>query len=214
MPQFIQIFTKAGVELPLPTVIMYQTGLFVKQYWMFYIPILMAIFFGAKTFLKTAQGKNFSDHLILKIPVLGPLVNKSLVARFTRTLATMLNTGVPMLQGLAIVEQVVENNVYAKIVREVYHSTERGDGLYKALLSRSEIPKDVTYMVSVGEKSGNIGAMLNKIADFYESKVQYEVKDLMVMIEPMFISVLGVVVGGILASMILPMFDMVKTIQR
>ena len=214
MPQFVQIFLKAGVPLPLPTKIMYHTGLWVKNYWLYCKPVISGVIWGGKAYFKTVKGKDFLDRFVLKLPVLGDLIKKSLVARFTRTLATMLNTGVPMLQGLAIVQKVVENNVFAEIVRDVYLSTEKGEGLYKALLKRKEIPKDVTYMVSVGEKAGNMGTMLNKVADFYESKVQFEVKELMVLIEPMFIMMLGVVVGGIMASMILPMFDMVKTIQR
>ena len=164
--------------------------------------------------VKTNNGKNLADRWVFKIPVLGSLVNKTMVARFCRTLAVMLNTGVPMLQGLKIVQKVLGNVVFAEIVQEVYNSVEKGEGIYKALMSRREFPKDVSYMISVGEKSGNIGMMLNKVADFYESKIEFEVKDLMVLIEPTFIAMIGVCVGGILASIILPMFDMIKTIQR
>lgn len=214
MPQFVQIFTKAEVPLPAPTKFFYELGLFVKQYPMYYLPVIAAVVFGLRKFFKTKQGISFIDHTIFKLPLIGPLVNKLLVARFCRTLATMLTTGVPMLQSLKIVKDVVENEVFAGIVQQVYESVEQGEGIYKALMTRSEIPKDVTYMISVGEKSGNIGVMLNKIADFYESKVSFEVKNLMVLIEPTFIVIMAVSVGGILASVILPMFDMVKTISR
>lgn len=98
-------------------------------------------------------------------------------------------------------------------MREVYTSVEKGEGIHTALLSRPEFPKDVTYMISVGEKSGSTGMMLNKIADFYENKIQFQVKELMVLIEPLFITIMGGVVGLIMASIILPLFDMIKTVH-
>jgi type IV pilus assembly protein PilC len=214
MPQFVQVFTKAGVPLPLPTRLMYELGLQIKQYWYVHLIVIATIVFGVKTYLKTEKGKDFFDRFILTVPVIGGIVKKSLVVRFTRTLATMLNTGVPLLQSLRVVRNVVENRVFARIIDDVYINTEKGEGINKALLSHRLIPKDVTYMVSIGEKSGNLPTMLNKVADFYENKVNYEIKDAMVLVEPIFISILGVCVGGIMASMILPMFDMVKTIQR
>lgn len=214
MPQFVGIFTKAGVPLPAPTKFFYELGLWVKQYPMYYIPGVFAAVWGTKTFVKTPQGKHIMDHVVFKVPLIGSIVSKMLLARFCRTLATMLTTGVPMLQSLKIVQQVLGNAVFAAIVQDVYASVEKGEGIHKALLSHKEFPKDVTYMISVGEKAGNIGQMLNRIADFYESKVNFEVKDLMVLIEPTFIVIMAVSVGGILASVILPMFDMVKTIQR
>jgi len=214
MPKFVEIFTKAGVELPLPTRILYQTGLWIKAYPFYYIPALIGIIWGMKVFLRTNRGKDLYDRFLLKVPLIGPLVNISLVTRFCRTLATLMDTGVPMLIGLKILQQVLENVVYAGIVGEVYASVEKGEGIHTALINRPEIPKDVTYMISVGERSGNTGKMLNKIADFYENKIQFRVKELMVLIEPTFISIMGAVVGVIMASIILPMFDMIKTIKQ
>ena len=104
--------------------------------------------------------------------------------------------------------------MFADIVGEVYDSVEKGEGIHTALMPRKEFPKDVTYMISVGEKSGSTGFMLNKIADFYENKIQFQVKELMVLIEPTFITIMGAVVGVIMASIILPMFDMIKTIKQ
>lgn len=214
MPQFVQIFTKANVPLPLPTKILYITGVWIKRYPFYYLPVLAVIIFGIRSFLKTKNGKNLWGRFILKVAVLGPLINNSLIARYCRTLASMLNTGVPLLQSLKIVDQVLDNVVFSDIVDNVYKNVEKGETMSQTLMSRREFPKDVTYMISVGEKTGNMGMMLNKVADFYENKVQLEVRNLMVLIEPTFVAVMGVVVGGILASMILPMFDMVKTIQR
>ena len=214
MPKFVEIFTKAGVELPLPTKILYEAGIWIKQYPVYYIPTLIALIWGVKAFLKTDKGKDFSDRFMLKMPIVGSLINKSLVARFCRTLATLLDTGVPMLMGLKILQQVLGNVIYVGIVGEIYSSVEKGEGIHTALIPRKEIPKDVTYMISVGERSGNTGVMLNKIADFYENKIQFQVKELMVLIEPTFITIMGAVVGVIMASIILPMFDMIKTIKQ
>ncbi len=214
MPQFVEIFTKANVPLPAPTRLLYEAGLWIKKYPLFYIPVLIAIVFGVKSYIKTNKGKDLLDQILLKIPLIGSVLNKTMVARFCRTLATMLTTGVPMLQSLDIVRQVLGNKVFGDIVKDVHDSVERGETIHKTLMSHPQFPKDVTYMISVGETSGNTGMMLNKVADFYESKVQFEVKDLMVLIEPSFVAVMGVCVGGILASIILPMFDMIKTIQH
>ncbi len=125
-----------------------------------------------------------------------------------------MDHGVPLLQSLNILEDVIDNVVFEEIVQTVRLSAEKGEGLHKPLMNRQEFPKDVVYMISVGEQSGQIGPMLNKVADFYESKVEFAIKGLLVYIEPIFICFMAVVVGIMLASVILPMFDLVKTIQQ
>jgi len=120
---------------------------------------------------------------------------------------------VPILQSFTILQQVLGNIVYVEIVDEMYKSVEKGEGIGTALLTRQEFPKDVTYMISVGEKTGNIVMMLNKIADFYEAKVNSQIKEMMALIEPAFVVIIGAIVGCIMASIILPMFDMIKTVQ-
>ncbi|MEI7998948.1 MAG: type II secretion system F family protein [Candidatus Omnitrophota bacterium] len=214
LPQFVTIFNKAKVPLPVPTQVLYETGLWVKMYWYVLIIVLVGLFFGIKMFLQTEVGKKIWDTVILKIPVIGPLVQKVLVVRFSHTLGAMIDAGVPLLQGLDITRQVLNNTVFVSIVNEISMSVEKGEGIHAPLVSHVEFPRDVTYMISVGEKSGNIGKILNKISSFYEIKVQLDVKGLMVLIEPTFIVIMGGAIGFILASMILPIFDMVKTIQK
>jgi type IV pilus assembly protein PilC len=148
------------------------------------------------------------------LPLIGDLIKKIMVARLCRNLGIMLTSGVSLLVALNMVRQVLDNVVFREILQDVYSSVERGDGLHKSLVTYNEIPKDVAYMISVGEQSGNLGVMLNKIADFYETKVHFEIKDLVTLIEPAFICILGIVVGIIMAAMILPLFDMVKTIEN
>ena len=214
MPQFVAIFLKAKVPLPGPTQFLYALGLWMKKYWYILIGSIIATVIGSRLFLKTEVGKNTWDTLLLKIPVVGSLMKKVLIVRFSHTLGAMLDAGVPLMQSLKIVRQVVGNKVFVDIVEEIYTSVEKGEGIHTPLLARVEFPRDVTHMISVGEKTGNIGKILHKISNFYENKVQLELKDMVVLIEPTFIVVMGGAIGFILASMILPMFDMVKTIHR
>ena len=213
MPQFVQIFVKAKVPLPLMTNVLYQTGIWIKKYPLYYFPAIFALSFGITALLKTDKGKKAFDRFILKMPLVGSLINKTLIARFCRSLGLMLETGVPILQSFTILQQVLGNIVYVEIVDEMYKSVEKGEGIGTALLTRQEFPKDVTYMISVGEKTGNIVMMLNKIADFYEAKVNSQIKEMMALIEPAFVVIIGAIVGCIMASIILPMFDMIKTVQ-
>ncbi len=213
MPKFVAIFTKANVPLPIPTKILYGLSLFIRQYWMWIIGILLSIT-GAIVFsFQKQQGRYFWQRLFINMPVVGDLIKKTLCARFCRTLGIMLESGVSLLVALKMVKQTLDNVVFAEILEEVYESAEKGEGIHKPLLLRKEIPKDVSYMISVGEQSGNIGSMLNKVADFYETKIEFEVKDAVTLIEPTFIVILGGVVGVIMASMILPLFDMIKTLE-
>lgn len=213
MPQFVTIFTKAGVPLPIPTKMLYALSLFLRQYWLWIIITLIALIVAIQISFKKEKTKALWDRLFLKLPVIGGLIIKIQVARLCRTLGIMVISGVSILVALKMVRQVLSNIVFVEILKDVYDSVERGEGIHKQLIPRKEIPKDVTYMISVGEQSGNIGLMLNKIADFYETKVEFEVKEVVTLIEPIFIVILGIVVGVIMASMILPMFDMIKTIQ-
>ncbi len=213
MPKFVDIFTKAGVELPIPTKMLYALSLFLKMYWIWTVLTIAALVFGIRMSFMKEKTRALWDRLFIKLPLVGSLLIKVQVARFCRTLGIMVNSGVSILVALNMVRQVLSNVVFVEILKEVYDSVEKGEGIHKPLIPRKEIPKDVTYMISVGEQSGNIGQMLNKIADFYESKVEFEVKDLVTLIEPIFICILGAVVGVIMASMILPMFDMIKTIE-
>lgn len=214
MPQFVSIFEKSGVPLPLPTKMLYGLGLWIKAYWFAGIVGVGALGFIIKNIFQIPRVSRLWQRVILKIPVFGPLICRVLVARFCRTLSALLNAGVPLLQALSILQEVIENSVFADIVAQVRESAEKGEGLSGPLKKHKEFPADVVYMLSVGEESGKIGPMLSKAANFYENKVEYSIKALLVYIEPAFICILGACVGVILASVLLPMFDMMKTIQR
>ncbi len=214
MPQFVMIFERSGVPLPLPTRILYGMGMGVRQFWWLILLGGSGVLFGIKKSLEIPVTRAVWDRIFIKMPLIGSLTCHVMVARFARTLGFLVNAGVPLLRALAIVKEVIDHSVFSNIVQEVANSAEKGEGLNRPLMKHAEFPKDVVYMISVGEESGQLAPMLNKAADFYENKVEFEIRGLLVYIEPIFISVLGAVVGVILASVLLPMFDMIKTIQH
>jgi type IV pilus assembly protein PilC len=150
----------------------------------------------------------------LEIPVIGPLYRKVAIGRFTRTLATLLGSGVPILASLDITKEVVANRILAGAVTNVGKAVERGERMAEPLRVSEEFPADVVQMISVGEETGALDTMLNKIADFYDTTVSYAVKRLTTIIEPLFLVVLGSMIGFIMASLLLPMFDMIKTLRH
>lgn len=214
MPQFVEIFNKAGVPLPLPTRIFYSVGLALKNYWYLIVLILWLAWAGVKMFTRTSYGRLRWDRLKINLPVTGPLARKLIISRFSRTLATLVDSGVPILQSLDIVRGVVANRVIGDVILEARHSVEEGERIAKELKKSGEFPPDVIQMIAVGEETGKLGNMLNKISGFYDNAVGYSLKKLIALIEPVFIITLGILVGFIMASMLLPMFDMIKTINQ
>ena len=214
IPQFVQIYVKAGVRLPAPTLIVYKAGFIVKNYWYWLSALLIAAYALIRLYARTAGGALFVDGLKLNLPIVGPLYRKVSIARFTRTLATLLNSGVPILTSLDITKEVAGNKILENIIANVRRYVEKGERLAEPLKVSGEFPPDVIQMISVGEESGGLDAMLEKIADFYDMTVSYAIKKLTTIIEPLFLMVMGVMVGIIMASMLLPIFDMVKTLRH
>ena len=214
MPQFVLIFTRSNVPLPLPTRLTYGAGMWLKQNGFLFFLSLAGSAALFQAVLRTRRGLEIWERLTLNVPVLGALLREVLVTRFSRTLATLLNAGVPLLQALDILRKVIDNTVFAGIVSEIQQNVEKGERISTTLKDHREFPPDVVYMIAVGEESSRVGEMLSKVADFYESRVEFAIKEAVVYIEPVFICFLAVIVGGMLASVILPMFDLIKTIQR
>ena len=214
MPKFVEVFNRAGVPLPLPTRIFYALGLGLTNYWYLIIFIAWLAFMGIRMYARTKKGGYQFDRLKLDLPVIGPLVRKLIISRFSRTLATLVDSGVPILHSLDIVREVVGNRIISDVVKDVRDSVEEGERIAKELKKSGEFPQDMVQMISVGEETGKLGHMLNKISGFYDNAVGYSLKKLIALIEPLFIIVLGVLVGFIMASMLLPMFDMIKTISH
>ena len=214
IPKFAELYMKAGVRLPIPTLIVYKMGVLIKHYWYLLIAAVVLIFVAIRQFAKTKGGNIFFDTLKLRVPIVGPLYRKVAVSRFARTLSTLVGSGVPILQALDITKEVLGNEVLARVVANAREYVEKGERLSEPLKIGGEFPPDVVQMISVGEESGSLDAMLGKVADFYDLTVDYAVKKLTTIIEPVFLLIMGGMVGLIMASMLLPIFDMVKTLRH
>jgi len=203
------------VELPLPTRIVIALSNFVGS--IFGLLILVAFvgaIIGLKVWYKTPVGRMAVDRVLLKLPLVGLLLRKIAVARFTRTLGTLISSGVPILEGLDITARTAGNAVIEKSLLEVRKALEGGRNLADPLRETNVFPGMVTQMIGVGEQTGAMDAMLQKIADFYEDEVDAAVKDLLAALEPMMIVILGLVVGGIVISMYLPLFSLIGQLSK
>jgi type IV pilus assembly protein PilC len=210
VPIFATLFAGLGVDLPLPTKIVIQLSNFVGS--IFGLLILVGIIgtgIGIKVWYGTQQGRYVLDSIVLKLPVIGLLMRKIAVARFTRTLGTLIASGVPILEGLDITAKTAGNAVVERALQRVRKSLEEGKTLTEPLKDSEVFPGMVTQMISVGEQTGAMDAMLQKIADFYEEEVDAAVKDLLTALEPVMIVFLGVVVGGVVISMYMPLFSLI-----
>jgi type IV pilus assembly protein PilC len=210
VPIFATLFAGLGVDLPLPTKIVIALSNFIGSIFGLFILIgIGAGIFGLKVWYGTPQGRFVLDSIVLKLPVLGILMRKIAVARFTRTLGTLISSGVPILEGLDITAKTAGNAVVEKALQQVRKSLEEGKSLTEPLKESEVFPGMVTQMIAVGEQTGAMDAMLQKIADFYEEEVDAAVKDLLTALEPIMIVFLGVVVGGVVISMYLPLFSLI-----
>ena len=210
VPIFATLFLGLGVNLPLPTRIVIALSNFIGS--IFGLLILVGIIVtivGLKVWYGTPAGRMVLDRVLLKLPLMGILLRKIAVARFTRTLGTLISSGVPILEGLEITAKTAGNAVIEKSLMEVRKGLEAGRNLADPLKETEVFPGMVTQMIGVGEQTGAMDAMLQKIADFYEDEVDAAVKDLLSALEPMMIVFLGVVVGGIVISMYLPLFTLI-----
>src|SRR5258707_6757 len=210
VPIFATLFAGLGATLPLPTRIVIKLSDLVGS-WFGFLFVFGGIgaVFALKAWYGTTGGRFFLDSMILKLPVLGILMRKIAVARFTRTLGTLIASGVPILEGLDITAKTAGNAVVERALIQVRKSLEEGKSLTEPLKDSQVFPGMVTQMIAVGEQTGAMDAMLQKIADFYEEEVDSAVKDLLTALEPIMIVFLGVVVGGVVISMYLPLFSLI-----
>jgi type IV pilus assembly protein PilC len=210
VPIFVTLFNGLGVDLPLPTRIVIGLSRFIGSVYGGMIFLLMV---GGVIALKfwhgTPQGRMVLDTIILRVPLIGILLRKIAVARFTRTLGTLISSGVPILEGLDITARTSGNAVVEKAINQTRKAVEAGRSLVDPLKETEVFPGMVTQMIGVGEQTGAMDAMLQKIADFYEDEVDAAVKDLLTALEPIMIVFLGIVVGGIVISMYLPLFSLI-----
>ena len=210
VPIFVTLFNGLDATLPLPTRIVIGLSNFVGSVYGFLIAVFFAGgIFALKLWYGTPQGRMMLDTVILKVPVVGDVLRKIAVARFTRTLGTLISSGVPILEGLDITARTSGNAVVEKAISQTRTAVEAGRSLVDPLKETDVFPGMVTQMIGVGEQTGAMDAMLQKIADFYEDEVDAAVKDMLTAIEPIMIVVLGTVVGGVVVSMYLPLFSLI-----
>src|SRR5215475_5244023 len=209
VPIFANLFAGLNVALPLPTRIVMGLSAFVGQFWWFFILGIGGVIFGIKYIRKDRRGKYWMDYTMLKLPVLGMLLRKIAVARFTRTLGTLITSGVPILEGLTITARTSGNAVLEEALMKVRKAIEEGRTIVDPLRECGVFPNMVTQMIGVGEATGAMDSMLQKIADFYEDEVDSATKDMLAMLEPVIIGLLGVMIGGIVISLYMPLFAMI-----
>ncbi len=207
IPTFKEIFASFGAELPLPTRIVIGISESLQTYWHAFLGVPVAGFILLKRSLKTDKGKKLLDTQVLKVPLFGPLLRKVAVAKFTRTLGTLVKSGVPILQAMETVAQTAGNKVIEDAVMSARESIREGERIAEPLKRSGVFPPMVVQMIAVGEETGNMDTMLHKIADFYDQEVDVAVKGLTSMIEPIVIVVMGIVIGGIVIAMFVPMFE-------
>jgi len=209
VPIFANLFAGLGVNLPLPTRITIGLSAFVGTFWWVMIGGAVGIVFGVKQIRKSPRGKYYFDKMLLNLPVVGGLLRKIAVGRFTRTLGTLITSGVPILEGLSITARTSGNAVLEEALMKVRKAIEEGRTIVDPLRECGVFPNMVTQMIGVGEATGAMDSMLQKIADFYEDEVDAATKDMLAMLEPVIIGILGVSIGGIVISLYMPLFAMI-----
>ena len=213
IPVFETMFGSVGLALPLPTRIVIAMSRFLKGYWWAIGGGATGAFFMLKKYYASPSGRLIIDRLLLKMPVLGDVLRKSAVSRFTRTLGTLISSGVSILDGLEITAKTAGNRVIQDAIMQSRASIAGGDTIAAPLQKSAVFPPMVISMIAVGEQTGGLDEMLSKIADFYDEEVDAAVGGLLSLLEPIMIVFLGVVVGGMVVAMYLPIFDMINAVQ-
>ena len=213
IPVFENMFGSVGLALPLPTRIVIGASRFLKAYWWLLGAVIIVGGYMLRKYYASHSGKLVIDRLMLKMPVLGDVLRKSAVSRFTRTLGTLISSGVSILEGLEITAKTAGNRVIQDAIMDSRASIAGGDTIAQPLQKSKVFPPMVISMIAVGEQTGGLDEMLSKIADFYDEEVDAAVGNLLSLLEPIMIVFLGVVVGGMVVAMYLPIFDMINAVQ-
>ena len=212
IPTFAALFAGLGAELPLPTRIVIAASNFLARYFIFFLVAIAGGVYGFRRYYATYTGRRVIDGFLLKLPILGMILRKIAVARFCRTLATLTSSGVPILESLDITARTAGNAIVEDAIVDTRKSVEGGKTIVEPLRDSHIFPNMVVQMIGVGEQTGALDVMLNKIADFYEDEVDAAVAGLLKLLEPVMIAILGVIIGGIVIAMYLPMFTLINKI--
>jgi type IV pilus assembly protein PilC len=210
IPTFGAMFASLNAQLPFPTLFVIMLSNNLVRYFPFLLVGMFVFAWAFRTYYKTDGGRHMIDRIVLKLPILGDIMRKIAVARFCRTLSTLISSGVPILDGLEITAKTSGNAIIEDAIMTTRKSIERGETISEPLKQTAVFPPMVTQMIGVGEATGALDTMLSKIADFYEEEVDAAVAGLLTLLEPVMIAILGVVVGGIVIAMYLPIFDLIS----
>lgn len=212
VPTFVDMFADFGGELPAITQFVLDASDFMQKFWWLVLLIIFLFVVSIVTIRKNKETKYYLDYFLLRVPVFGKMMQKAVIARMTRTLSSLFTSSVPILQAMTIVENVVENEVIARVVRDSRDSLEQGQSLTGPMKKHWAFPPLVTQMIAIGEETGSLDAMLGKVADFYEQEVENSTDQLKSLIEPLMIVVLAGLVGTIVTAIMVPMFEIFNNI--
>jgi len=213
VPTFVAMFSDFGAQLPLITRFVLGASEWMQSFWWLFLLMILALVVAIMALKSKRETKYYLDYFVLRLPIFGPLLQKAVIARFTRTLSSLFTSSVPILQAVSIVEKIVENEVIAKVLADSKLSLEKGESMTGPMKEHWAFPPLVTQMISIGESTGSLDSMLDKIAEFYEKEVDHATDRLKSLIEPLMIVVLAVIVGTIVTSILVPMFDIFNHIQ-
>ncbi|MGG4037927.1 type II secretion system F family protein [Heyndrickxia ginsengihumi] len=213
VPTFVSMLDSFNTKLPAITRFVLSASGFMQTYWWLVVLVFIGLYVLLIMLRKNKTSKYYLDYVLLKMPIFGKLVQKSIIARMTRTLSSLFSSSVPILQALSIVEKIVENEIMAKVIRESRDALERGQSMTEPMRRHWVFPPLVTQMIAIGEETGALDGMLAKVADFYEAEVEAATDQLKSLIEPFLIVFLAGLVGTIVASIMVPMFDIYNNVQ-
>ena len=209
IPKLTEVLAESGAALPFTTQLLISISGFFKSFWWLFLLLAAGLFFGLRWYRKTAAGKKHTDFLILKLPVFGPLIfQKMYLVRFTRSLSTLITGGVSLTEALAITADIVGNEVYREVIRQTIKEVEDGNPIATVFKESKVVPNMVTQMLAVGEQTGRLDTVLNKLSDFYSREVDNAVGNLVTLIEPFILMLMGVGVGIMVAAILLPMYNL------
>lgn len=211
VPKFVSIFEQSSIQLPLPTRILIGTSDFFVNYWWLLVIFVGVLASGIYLYSRNKAGHYYLDLIKIKIPVIGTIIWKTIMVRFSRSLSSLLTSGVPVTKSLQIVAEIVNNDVYRKIFFQTAEEVEVGKTISSILMKEKNVPLLVTNMISVGEESGKIDKVLVKVADFYESETDTAIKTMVSLIEPIILIVIGLAAMGLILSIILPMYQLTES---
>lgn len=212
VPTFVGMFKDFGAELPAITRFVLGTSEWMQKFWWLIILFMLGFIFFILFLKKNQQTKYYVDYFVLRIPVIGKMLQKAVLARMTRTMSSLFSSSVPILQAMTIVEKVVENEVVARVLRDSRESLEKGRSITEPMIKHWAFPPLITQMIAIGEKTGALDEMLGKVADFYEKEVETSTDRLKTLIEPVMIILLASIVGVIVLSIMIPMFEIFNQI--